>query len=115
MFTCLWVTLDQSFKNDGAIGGWLKSPYEPDDTVIEVRGERIIYDQLFNFILLILLMEILAGLIIDMFGQLREESSNSEEDLGNYCIMCAENRENIERNSNLTFEEHITVYIYIYI
>lgn len=52
-----------------------------------------------------------SGIIIDTFGQLREELQSYENDLNNFCFICAFNSEVIEKNSenNRGFKTHIKV------
>ena len=89
----------------GGIGDNIASPY--DDEGDNVDYGRIAYDNLTNFILMILILEILAGLIIDTFGSLRDEANARDQDLNNNCIICGNNREYIEKSSGKTFENHI--------
>jgi hypothetical protein len=74
--------MDQQFKFDGAVGGFLPTPFEPnsDNTDIEVEWERVIYDNVFNLLVAILLIEILSGIIIDKFSELREKDEEIEKD-----------------------------------
>ena len=73
-----------------------------------VRYDRIAYDNLFNLILLILLLQILAGIIIDQFSDLRTNQLEIERDNESGCIICGYSREEIESGKQ-TFFGHITV------
>lgn len=42
---------------------------------------RVAFDQLFNFIVLILIIEIVSGIIIDTFSNLRERQQNILDDI----------------------------------
>jgi hypothetical protein len=92
------VTVDQSYKNDGAIGGFLPVPFEPTgDDGVDVKWFRFFYDYLFNFIVAILLTEILSGIIIDTFGELREKREEKIHDSKNLCFICGQRREDLEK------------------
>lgn len=72
MWICFLSTLDSAFKYDSGIGGFLKSPYEvyADDEVKLII--RFIFDNFFNILVIIVMLNIVAGIIIDTFGELRE-------------------------------------------
>lgn len=76
LFRCFLVTLDQTFKANGGIGGFLNHAYSQseDDGVDgdEIDYGRIAYDNIFTFILIILIIQMISGIIIDRFGALRE-------------------------------------------
>ena len=57
-------------------------------------------------LMLIIIIQLLAGLIVDKFRSLRSDAEDKEEDLRDLCIMCSEKSEVIERNSQMTFAEH---------
>ena len=76
LLTCVIVNIDQTFKNDGGIGGFLNDSYDFDIDKNEssVSYARIIFDNVFNFIIMMLIVELLAGIIIDKFSELRENN-----------------------------------------
>lgn len=49
---------------------------------------RVIYDLLFFFIVIIIVLNLIFGVIIDTFADLRSEKQNSEEILKNSCFIC---------------------------
>jgi inositol 1,4,5-triphosphate receptor type 1/inositol 1,4,5-triphosphate receptor type 3 len=62
-----------------------------------INYPRFIYDNLFNVLLVILIVEIISGIIIDTFGALREEHNKITESIENKCMICGKNRDTIER------------------
>ena len=136
MWRCLVVTLDQTFKNDGGISGALKAPYYSDwdskecaldpecgehelvrdhDSSIfgnayTINYERLAFDNLFNLILVILVLQIVSGIIIDTFSSMREDAENVEEDAKNNCFICGKTRDEIEKIEARqgAFEKHTT-------
>lgn len=73
LLTCVIVNIDQTFKNDGGIGGFLTESYWRDEqSLFDISYGRIIFDNVFNFIVMMLIAELLAGIIIDKFSELRE-------------------------------------------
>ena len=108
LFSCFIITLDQTFKNNGGFGAYMDPISTPNDIKEEASFNigRLIFDQLSNFVLLILIMQILAGLIIDKFGEIRENSENMEEELKSSCIVCGEDADVVERRTGETFDYH---------
>ena len=49
---------------------------------------RIAYDVCFFVVIIVLLLNIIFGIIIDTFGQLREESSEKKELMASFCFIC---------------------------
>jgi hypothetical protein len=58
-----------------------------------IRYSRFIFDNLFNVLLVILVVEIISGIIIDTFGALREEHNKITESIENKCMICGKNRD----------------------
>jgi hypothetical protein len=72
---------------------------------------RFFYDQLFNLILLMLIMQMFLSIIKDFFSRKREEQENFEEYTKKNCLLCGISREKIERfylNHKDSFEIHIS-------
>ena len=84
---CFLNVFNFTFKANGGIGGWLDENAE-----VEVRGEYtwgiVLFDNLANIILLIIMVSIVAGMIIDTFGSLREKEEEKNEDLQEKCFIC---------------------------
>mmetsp|Transcript_34992 Transcript_34992/g.31538 ORF Transcript_34992/g.31538 Transcript_34992/m.31538 type:complete len:188 (+) Transcript_34992:585-1148(+) len=55
--------------------------------------------------MIILLLNLIFGMIIDAFGELRDQKRFNEEDSKNVCFICGLDRSEYERHAN--FEEHI--------
>ena len=85
LFTCLIINFDQAFKNDGGLGGYLDPAYGDGEIT---SPKRIIFDNIFNFIVLILIVELLAGIIIDTFSEMRDENKQRMFELNNECFVC---------------------------
>ena len=49
---------------------------------------RVIYDLLFFFVVIIIVLNLIFGVIIDTFADLRSEKQNKEEVLKNTCFIC---------------------------
>lgn len=69
---CLITAIDKSFKVDGGLGGFMVIPddKQDDDLYFVVR---FFFDNIYFITLMIIMINIVAGIIIDTFGSLREE------------------------------------------
>jgi len=78
---------------------------------------RIIFDLSFYIIIIVFLLNIVFGIIIDTFRQLRMNSQKKEWDELNKCIICGSKREELEMH-NEDFEQHCNgkhnIWNYIY-
>ena len=62
-------------------------------------GARVVYDMLFFFVVIIIVLNLIFGVIIDTFADLRSEKQQKEEILKNTCFICG------NFNSNKLFFE----------
>lgn len=71
---CLLTAVDRSFKADGALGGWLTPTYQIKSRAYDTRYILIRYtfDNLYQILLMVVMVNIVSGIIIDTFGTLRE-------------------------------------------
>ncbi len=53
---------------------------------------RFFFDNLANYILVIIMVNIVAGIIIETFGQLREETKEKKDDMEDICFICGNER-----------------------
>ena len=67
----------------------------------------MLFDNLFNIILLTVLLNIVFGIIIDTFASLREADKAKEEDMTNVCFICSIERSEFDRAQTSSFEQHI--------
>eukprot|EP01016_Furgasonia_blochmanni_P048307 TRINITY_DN7173_c0_g1_i12.p1 TRINITY_DN7173_c0_g1~~TRINITY_DN7173_c0_g1_i12.p1 ORF type:complete len:223 (+),score=55.36 TRINITY_DN7173_c0_g1_i12:65-733(+) len=61
---------------------------------------RFAWDNIYNFIVTIIMINIIAGIIIDTFKQLREELNEYEDDYNNICFICGHTRETLDKASD---------------
>ncbi|GCC19756.1 hypothetical protein chiPu_0018514 [Chiloscyllium punctatum] len=69
---------------------------------------RVIYDLLFFFVVIIIVLNLIFGVIIDTFADLRSEKQKKEEILKTTCFICGLERDKFD-NKTVSFEEHIKV------
>lgn len=83
MMTCFVFHLYKGVRAGGGIGDEIG---DPDGDDYEVY--RIIFDITFFFFVIIILLAIIQGLIIDAFGELRDQLESVKEDMESNCFIC---------------------------
>jgi hypothetical protein len=56
---------------------------------------KIIFDLTFFLIVIVILLNIIFGIIIDTFAELRDKKHSMEEDMKNICFICNINRQTV--------------------
>lgn len=102
MLMCIVTTLNQGLRNGGGIGDILRAPSSKEPLFVP----RVIYDLLFFFIVIIIVLNLIFGVIIDTFADLRSEKQLKETTLKNTCFICGLNRSAFD-NKTVSFEDHI--------
>ncbi|KAI4502615.1 hypothetical protein M0802_002527 [Mischocyttarus mexicanus] len=99
---CIVTTLNQGLRNGGGIGDVLRAPSSTEQLFVA----RVVYDLLFFFIVIIIVLNLIFGVIIDTFADLRSEKQQKELILKNTCFICGLNRSAFD-NKTVSFEEHV--------
>ncbi|GMS80970.1 hypothetical protein PENTCL1PPCAC_3145, partial [Pristionchus entomophagus] len=102
MFTCFIYHFYAGVRAGGGIGDELESPYGD-----ELQYLRMLYDISFFFFVIVILLAIMQGLIIDAFGELRDQQESATEKLESSCFVCDINKETFDRIPR-GFEIHVT-------
>ncbi|XP_066971324.1 ryanodine receptor isoform X26 [Macrobrachium rosenbergii] len=83
MLTCFTFHLYKGVRAGGGIGDEIEAP---DGDEYELY--RIIFDITFFFFIIVILLAIIQGLIIDAFGELRDQLESVKENLESNCFIC---------------------------
>lgn len=79
---------------------------------------RFIFDNTANIFLVIIMVNIVAGIIIDTFGSLREEESEKIRDIEDKCYICGNLKTTFDRLSDSSagggFDQHIKINHYMW-
>ncbi|CUI11444.1 inositol 1,4,5-trisphosphate/ryanodine receptor, putative, partial [Bodo saltans] len=99
---CVLHILTGGLRQGGGIGDAMKSvslgqPY---------YLRRTLYDFLFWAIMIVIFLNILFGIIIDTFAELRDDKSKKEEDMRTKCLVCGIDSYTFDRYGT-GFHEHI--------
>nr|AHW99829.1 ryanodine receptor [Sogatella furcifera] len=83
MLTCFVFHLYKGVRAGGGIGDEIEPPDGDDNEVY-----RIMFDITFFFFVIVILLAIIQGLIIDAFGELRDQLESVKEDMESNCFIC---------------------------
>ncbi|XP_059214929.1 ryanodine receptor 2 [Centropristis striata] len=83
MLTCYMFHMYVGVRAGGGIGDEIEDPAGDDFEV-----ERIVFDITFFFFVIVILLAIIQGLIIDAFGELRDQQEQVKEDMETKCFIC---------------------------
>ena len=98
------TTFDQGLRNGGGIGDFLKRISKDDPQFLY----RVLYDLLFYFGIIIIVLNLIFGVIIDTFADLRNEKQKKDDIIRNTCFICGLERRSFD-NRSISFETHIQV------
>lgn len=103
---CFLFIVNAGLRQGGGVGDLLTHQDYNDDNKSEYFA-RFFYDLTFFLIIIIILLNIVFGIIIDTFAELRDQKTNRDSDHKNKCFIC-----NIDRTrfvkEGIQFEKHIT-------
>ncbi|XP_041852186.1 inositol 1,4,5-trisphosphate receptor type 2 [Melanotaenia boesemani] len=102
LLMCIVTVLNQGLRNGGGVGDILRRPSKEEP----LFAARVVYDLLFYFIVIIIVLNLIFGVIIDTFADLRSEKQKKEEILKTTCFICGLQRDKFD-NKTVSFEEHI--------
>jgi hypothetical protein len=104
LFICIITTFNRGLRSGGGIGDVLRAPSMNEPLFLA----RTLYDFLFFFLIIVIILNLIFGVIIDTFADLREEKQKKEDTLKNTCFICGLHRSSFY-NKSISFEEHIRV------
>eukprot|EP00753_Platysulcus_tardus_P010959 PLAT3172.1.p1 GENE.PLAT3172.1~~PLAT3172.1.p1 ORF type:complete len:3198 (-),score=1828.26 PLAT3172.1:113-9706(-) len=100
--TCFFFTLNQGLRAGGGIGEQLQQPLVAD----AVYPARLLFDFLFFVMIVIVLLNVVFGIIIDTFADLRGQATEKLDDMKDRCFICNIDRYTFDRQGN-GFDFHI--------
>jgi hypothetical protein len=107
--TCLQITIGFGLRSSGGIGDYLDRREDGQYAL----GWRYLLDLLFFLLVLIILMNIIFGIIIDQFSELRGKKKEREAQTTDFCFMCGLEKSAFDRKiagsagSGDGFQSHI--------
>jgi len=115
MVRCFFTVLHRGLLMGGGVGDYLTTElsYSPSYVSVVDFSKRTAYDLAFFVIVLVLLLNIIFGIIIDTFSELRSSSNEKENLKKNNCFICNKDRHVFEshymqKGISNGFSKHIT-------
>ena len=109
LWSCFVISYDQTFKTGSGIGGYLSTAYSVNGNKENIRYGRVIYDNIQYLVIYVLLINIITGIIIDTFGDLRQKNNERDVDSNSSCFICEKSREELEKEYGINgFHSHIS-------
>ncbi|GAA6079681.1 inositol 1,4,5-trisphosphate receptor type 1, partial [Tachysurus ichikawai] len=84
LWMCMITVLSHGLRSGGGVGDVLRKPSKEEP----LFAARVIYDLLFFFLVIIIVLNLIFGVIIDTFADLRSEKQRKEEVLKTTCFIC---------------------------
>ncbi|XP_071962240.1 ryanodine receptor 2-like isoform X3 [Antedon mediterranea] len=100
MLTCFVFHLHTGLRSGGGIADEIEPPDGDDNEMY-----RIIFDITFFFFVIVILLAIIQGLIIDAFGELRDQLEQVKNDMETKCFICGIGKEYFDKVPH-GFDEH---------
>ena len=102
LWRCITTHIEYGLRLHGGIGDILNmvSFHDLSNYLI-----KFFYSFIFFIIIIILLLELLFGIIIDTFAELREEQAKIDFDKKDVCFICGAKRDEIEKDG-IDFDKH---------
>lgn len=105
MLHCFLTTLNYGVRGGGGISDYLPTiSFAPRFRTCFYF--RFVYDVLYFVIINTCLLNIIFGVIIDTFAELRDKKAEMEEDMQNVCFICNIERTIFDRDTQEGFEYH---------
>lgn len=101
MMSCFTFHLYKGVRAGGGIGDEIESP-DGD----EREAYRMVFDITFFFFVIVILLAIIQGLIIDAFGELRDQLEQVREDMESQCFICGIGKDYFDSQPR-GFEKHV--------
>jgi len=105
MFQCYVTMLDKGLRFGGGIGD-ITEPIHFGN-MNETYYVKLAHDASFHIIVKVILLNVLFGIIIDTFAQLRDEKAKIDDDVVNVCFICNFPRLDFDKYSEGGFTRHI--------
>lgn len=103
VYSCTLYSLNLGIRNGGGISDSMDL-MELDNPLF---GPKLVFDLSYFMIINIVSMNIIFGIIIDTFAELRDAQNCRDEDLKNVCFICGYERDVFEKKG-MSFDKHVS-------
>ena len=105
-FSCFLFIIDFGLRSGGGIGDVLNKKSLTNER--NIFWGRFTYDILFWLIVILMMLNIIMGIVIDTFSELREKIHKEDDDKENTCMICGKKRDYFDK-FNKDFNHHLSV------
>lgn len=113
LYQCTITFFNLGVRSGGGIGDVLGNENNNTRFTFWVR---YVSDMVFFISVILLLLNMVNGIIVSTFSQLREENNKKEDDINNKCFLCSIDRLEFEKRK-ISFKDHVenehSIYTYI--
>jgi len=118
LFQCLLSTIE-GIRAGGGIGDILQPSNGISNPGTDYPG-RFVFDMTFYILIIIILNNMVFGIILDTFGELREKKDDIDEDISSRCFICSLEADLFQHKAlgfahHNKYEHHIWNYLYFFI
>ena len=111
LWSCFIISYDQTFKTGSGVGGYLSAAYYPTGSSESISYGRVIYDNIQYLIIYVLLINMITGIIIDTFGDLRQKNYERYIDSKSSCFIWEKSSEELEKLYGISgFAYHVNTH-----
>eukprot|EP01063_Lacrimia_lanifica_P013401 TRINITY_DN2003_c2_g3_i1.p1 TRINITY_DN2003_c2_g3~~TRINITY_DN2003_c2_g3_i1.p1 ORF type:complete len:3278 (+),score=1090.44 TRINITY_DN2003_c2_g3_i1:148-9834(+) len=113
LWSCFVFNLAYGIRSGGGIGDHMTDP----PVGAANYGEQMLFELLFFVMVIVILLNIIFGIIIDTFAELRAQRHSVEEDIHTKCFICGIEASEFDRHAD-GFQHHIkqdhNMWLYIF-
>jgi len=104
LISCMLITLDFGFRRHSGLGEIIPKASFNYETAIYMS--KFFFETSFYIVITVIIMNIVFGIIIDTFRELRITSREIDHEKENVCLICGAKKEDLERN-RISFSQHV--------
>lgn len=97
MWICFLFYFDWTFKANGGASGWVTDSNEYEAENADYSIGRFVWDTFSNYLLVVIMINIVSGIIIDSFGDLRDKEYDKIIDITEKCFICGNEKFEFEK------------------
>eukprot|EP00040_Diaphanoeca_grandis_P037641 m.247338 g.247338 ORF g.247338 m.247338 type:complete len:2866 (-) comp33854_c0_seq11:229-8826(-) len=113
LMECFWVSLRNGLMLGGGLGEgipWKYNEFVANDTdatkFVDYAPTRVLFDLSFFIIVTLIGLNVVFGIIVDTFSELRDEKFQIQKSMDNECFICGRSSNDFERKGN-GFKHHV--------
>ena len=102
LLACIVTTVNYGLRSGGGIGDVLRQTSQTE----ALHGWRVLYDMTFFFLMIVINMNLILGIIIDTFADLRKDKQDKDDLRKFSCFICGLQRQVFDSKGLSSFEKH---------